>query len=233
LTLLALEDVTKWMRAGMVERAIINQASFDLAAGEILAVRGRRLSGRSTLLRIAAGVQRPDAGRVVLAGRDLRDHVVVGGEVGWASSMFDPIHGRTVADQVGFGLLARSSRRAALQAAGSALAFVGLEDMAGWPIHRLQHHERTLAAIARALAHAPRLLVVDEPVTGLSIENRDRILSVLSNATYRGIGVLLTCEEVLPMISRTLTLSNGRIRGETTPELAEIIPFRSEQHAAS
>jgi len=225
-SLLVLDAVTKRTAHGRAEMTLIDGVSMDLAAGELVAIQGRRRSGRTTLLRLAAGVLAPDEGKVTFAGRNLRGCRVLGSEIGWAHREFRVTEGPTMADQVGFPLLSHTGRRVARQGGAEALATYGIGQLASAHPRDCQPHELLLAGLARAAVTSPRLLVVDEPVTGISPARSQQILDLLRAHALAGMAVLLTVEEFVAGIDRTLTIHEGKLHGRMLPAGADVVPLR-------
>lgn len=200
--------------------------SLDLDAGEVVGVWGRRRSGRSTLLRLAAGIERPDAGVVRFEGVDVwsreanRDRIAV-----W-HTVFPPDHGRSVERQV--AVAGRRGRRPAREVRSDslrALARVGLAAIAGRAPHELDHAELARAALARALVMQPRLLVLDEPASGLDALEAERLLELIAViARTDRVAVLLSAAEIgqLGGVDRCLSISRGVVHGSTTPAEADV-----------
>ncbi len=196
----------------------------------MVAVWGMRRSGRSTLLRVAAGVERPDTGIVRFEGRDLsaRDGERLGGGIGYCRKMFAPSEGRRVIDHIVVGLLACGVPLAlAATRAREALERVQIAHCATLRPTELDCAEAVRAAIARALAFAPRLLLIDEPTIGVDLLARDDILRLLLSLAKDGIAVLASTGES-PALSgaRALTLSEGELHGPPAHELATVVPLR-------
>ncbi len=231
MNLLVLDRVTKRMKHGRSEQTVLQAVSMEIAVGELVAVRGARYSGRTTLLQVATGLLAPDAGRVLLAGRDLTTDAPLGRDIAWAAPVFGPALGRTIAEQVGFPLLVGQSRRSATRAAKAMLTTMGAGDLADLTPPQCQHHELLVACIARAMVCSPRLLVLDVPVTGLSIVIAERVMELLRAIALNGTAVLFTEDEVMLGVDRTLTIDHGRVRGTTEPASADVIPFPSEVSA--
>ncbi|HEX7292023.1 MAG TPA: ATP-binding cassette domain-containing protein [Conexibacter sp.] len=221
MSLLALEHVTKRYASGQRETLALRDASLALRAGECVAVHGLRRSGRTTLLRVAAGILPPDAGVVRLEGQDLaeRSRPALGVEIGYCSPLFDPAHGGTVADHVAVGLLARGTRRTRARAqAEEALERAGASGSAHLDPRDLRADELVRAGIARALAPAPRVLLLDEPASGVERPERDRLVALLSALARGGMAVLMTVGEPLAGLDRTLTLDGGSLRAGAAPD---------------
>lgn len=223
---LTMEAVTKRYARG----AGAIDVSLDVAAGEVVGVCGRRRSGRSTLLRLATGIERPDTGVVRFEGIDLwrgpapRDRIAV-----WHLA-FPADHGRSVERQVGIASRRghRSMRRVRCEAL-AALSRVGIGDRADCTPRELDHAEIARAALARALVMRPTLLVLDEPASGLEALEAERLLELIVEiARADGIAVLLSAAEVSQLggVDRHLSISRGVVRGTTVPAPAEVLRIR-------
>jgi putative ABC transport system ATP-binding protein len=197
----------------------------------MLAIWGQRRSGRSTLLRIAAGAERPDCGVVRLAGRDLaaRSNARIDENIGYCQKTLGSPTGQTVLEQVALALLARGiSPSAARSRSRDALERVDCANLADAQPSDLDNTERVRVAIARAIACKPSLLVADEPTIGVDLCDRDPILLLLRSLADEGIAVLTSVGESTAFlgVDRALALSDGRLHGELQPDLASVIPLR-------
>ncbi len=231
MSLLAFDRVSKCHRLGLREHVILRDVSLELDTGELAVVWGTRRSGRSTLLRIAAGVERPDSGRVCFEGRDLATDgcALMGEGIGYCRRRFAPTDGPVVFDHVMVGLLARGvSRSQAKLRAHRALERTGAADYAGLAPIDLDSAEAMRVAIARALVLYPRLLVVDEPTKGVDLLQRDEILLLLRSFADEGIAVLASTGEGtgLSGAHRPLSLGDGALRGNLAPGLAPVVQLR-------
>ncbi|HTR89704.1 MAG TPA: ATP-binding cassette domain-containing protein [Solirubrobacteraceae bacterium] len=229
MALLELERVSKLYRRGSRERMVLSDVSLSLEAGELVGVWGMRGSGRSTLLRVAAGIEPPDSGLVRFDGA-----VVSGGrggrsreEIGFCQRALRPAEGRVVLEHASTGLLARGMREApARERARRALARAGAEECAMLEPSELDAGEAVRVAIARALALAPRLLIIDEPTAGVEPEERDGLLGLLRSLADEGIAVLASAGALsagLAGADRALALREGALHGERQPELAQVV----------
>jgi ABC-type lipoprotein export system ATPase subunit len=231
MSLLALEQVSKRYRVGLRERVVLRDVSLQVPAGELAVVWGLRRSGRSTLLRIAAGIQLPDAGVVRFRGRSLAEHgeQLLGDGVGYCQKDFRSAEAQTVLDEVTVGLLARGVPRVQARArALTALTRTGAESCAALRLGELDGAETVRVALARTLVLEPQLLVIDEPVSGVELLDRDAILLLLRSLADDGIAVLASASEAtgLAGADRALSLSDGELRGGPTRELAPVVPLR-------
>lgn len=171
---LAFEKVCKSYRCGTTRQRVLVDVSFAVQAGEVAAVIGDRFGGKTTLLRLAAGMQPPSSGRVRVDGVDLsslseRDRTaLLGSAIAWCDRHGPgmPLKMRDwVAMPLQVGSL-RSRRRASMQA-GQALERLGVAGCAGrsWP--ELSAWERVQVTLARGIVCRPRLLLVDDLLDGL------------------------------------------------------------------
>jgi putative ABC transport system ATP-binding protein len=233
--LLQLERVSRRYRSGAHERVILDEVSLTIERGELLAVWGLRRSGRSTLLRVAAGIEPPESGVVRFDGEDLARHPDrLGSGIGYCR----PAHGEGEASGVLDELIAGQLARGVPQALAQSRAFTVLERVgaggcAGRALHELDGGESMRVAIARALALGPSLLVVDEPTKGVDLLERDAILSLLRSLADEGIALLVSAGEATALsgADRALSLSNGRLRGSLSRELAPVVPLRRRASA--
>jgi predicted ABC-type transport system involved in lysophospholipase L1 biosynthesis ATPase subunit len=231
MSLLVLENVSKLCRDGPRERAVLRDVTLELAGGELAVVWGLRRSGRSTLLRIAAGIESPDGGAVRLEGRDLARHGedLVGGRIGYCQMTFRAAAGHTVFDQVVGRLLGRGIAPAeARSRARGALERTGAERCAGLRPLQLDSAEAVRVALARTLALRPRLLVIDEPVKGVELAQRDGILLLLRSLADEGITVFASTGDSpgLTGADRGFTLGDGELHASPAPRLAPVLPLR-------
>ncbi len=236
MSLLELERVSKRFGRGATQRTVLNELTLQIEAGELVAVWGSRRSGRSTLLRIASGVARPDEGVVRLEGRDLagRNADARRQAVGYCVTTHRPREAQLVLEQLVTDQLVRGGIGIELaeQRARIALARTGAERFAAAALKALDPAEAVRVAIARALSRQPKLLVIDEPTLGVDLEARDEILLLLRSLANEGIAVLMTAGET-PSLSgadRALSLGQGQLHGKLAPEASSrsawVVPFR-------
>ncbi len=229
MSLLELEHVSKCY-GRLNERVALRDVSLQVGVGEMVVIWGLRRSGRSTLLRIAAGIETPDIGSVSFEGRDVRARPgeTLGEGIGYCRKRFAPGEGLLVIDQLITGLIARGvPLSSAANRARAALERTEIADCATLTPAELDHGEAVRAAIARALAFAPRLLLIDEPTIGVDLLARDGILMLLHSLAQEGMAILASTGES-PGLSgaRALTLSEGELHGGSTHELATVVPIR-------
>lgn len=237
MSLLELEHVSKAFGRRGRECVVLRDVSLEIDLGELVAVWGLRRSGRSTLLRVAAGIEPADSGVVRFAGRaaaGLRDNGL--GGVGYCRKTFRPAEGQNVLEEVVVGLLARgASPDEAGRRARSALERTGAEWCVGLRPNELEGAEAVRVAIAQALSHEPSLLVIDDPTLGVELLARDGILSLLRSLADDGMAVLTSTAEAtgLSGADRALSLGEGELNGRLTPELGVVVPLHARVTSAT
>lgn len=233
MALLEFAGVRKRYGRGQLERIALRDVSFELGHGELLAIWGRRNSGRSTLLRIAAGLEAPDQGIVSLEGRELHargaDHLRE--KIRYSRKTFLPTEGKLVIDRLVTAQLTRGIRVASARLrAEEALERAGASQCATLKPSELRIPEAVLVGIARSLVHQPELLVIDEPMLGVEPHDRHQILSVLRTLADEGVSVLMSVGETACLVGadRALSLAAGELHGELQPtELAPVIQLHT------
>jgi putative ABC transport system ATP-binding protein len=238
MVLLAFEGVTKrYLDLGVREQVVLDRVSFTIDAGSSLGLWGLRRSGKSTLLRIAAGIELPDEGIVRFEGRDItklsdRERArLVRTKIGLAPSSWRETRNVPVVEHVALPLLSGGARmRQACPAAREALERVGATSRADVPVFDLSPGERTRVAIARALVREPTLLLVDEPGLTPSPTERDEIYALLrSLAGQRGLTIVVASEDLAAIRTarQALTISDGTLRSSQRP--GRVVPFPEDR----
>jgi len=229
MSLLALDRVTKRYDAGGREVTALRNVSLDLAAGELVAVWGLRRSGRTTLVRIAAGIETPDEGAVLLDGLPIgeRRRGALGRELAYVSTNFPAAQGGAVGDQVAVPLIARGvHRRRARAVAEETLRRVGAPDLGRREARELDPAELVLAGLARALMTSPRVLLLDDPTGGVDLIRRDEIHALIRTVADDGTAVLMTVGDAIEDADRVLSLTDGELRGDVAPASAPVVALR-------
>jgi heme exporter protein A len=192
---------------------VLRDVDLTLAPGEILAVAGPNGAGKSTLLRVLAGLMRPTAGEVRVLGRPLGGDAAAArraiGLLSHHSLLYDDL---TLAENLTFAarLYGVSAPAAAARAA---LEAAGLAARATDTPRRLSRGLLQRAAIARALLHGPRLLLLDEPFTALDASSADRLRAELRERRSQGLGIVVVTHhlgEVWDVATRVAVMVEGR-----------------------
>lgn len=227
MSLLALERVCKRHQDGRSERVVLDEVSMSLHAGELVAILGMRSSGRSTLLRIAAGIESPDSGIVRFAHRELggRKGSALGDGIGYCSRVGTDREAGVVLEELMLAPRIRGVGHADAQArARAALERVGAAGCAGHPLSELDGAESARVSLAQALVLEPTLLVVDEPVTGVDLLEQGDVLALLRSIADDGIAVLMSVSESteFPNADRKLLIRHGVLAGSVDPVLPSV-----------
>jgi ABC-type Fe3+/spermidine/putrescine transport system ATPase subunit len=214
----------EWRRVGRSYggEPALQSVSLTLARGAILAVLGPSGCGKTTLLRVTAGLESPDEGVILCEQRDIGPVPPHRRGFGLMFQDYGLFPHLDVARNVGFGLrMQRVARRAAASRVQEMLSLVRLEGFARRGVHELSGGERQRVALARSLAPAPRLLMLDEPLAALDAGLRRRLLAELQ-AILREVGVTAIYvthdrEEALAVADRVAVMRAGRIVQAGTP----------------
>jgi putative ABC transport system ATP-binding protein len=216
--LVRLDRVTKDYSEGRELRHVLTDASLEVGEGEFVAIRGRSGSGKSTVLNLVAGIDRPSSGEIYVAGTALsqlgsrertllrRDHI------GFVFQFFNLIPTLSVLENV--LLPAELSGRDESRRAAGLLERVGLADRAASFPDRLSGGEQQRVAIARALVRDPRLVLADEPTGNLDDATGAAVMGLLDALTRRAGKTLLLAthsREVAALADRVLTIEAGRL----------------------
>jgi putative ABC transport system ATP-binding protein len=208
----------------------LREVSFTVPPGQLVALHGRSGSGKTTLLNITGGLDRPDAGQVLVAGRDLttmseRERLVLRRTtVAFIFQSFGLIPILSAAENVGIPLrIAGSGPADREDRVRLMLDLVGLADRGRQRPGELSGGEQQRVAIARALAGQPQLLIADEPTGQLDSETGRQIMRLLRTAIRaEGVTVLVATHDraLIDLADTVLSLADGRI----TPGHAEPWP---------
>ena len=209
---LELEAVT--VRFG--DRAVLDAIDLRVAAGEVIALLGPSGTGKSTMLRVVAGLQHPDSGRVLLAGRDVTDVAPHRRRVGFVFQDHVLFPHLDVAGNVGYGLrMDRVPRRDRAHRVSEVLELVGLGGFEQRSTAMLSGGEAQRVALARALAPRPAVLLLDEPFGALDAELRLRLVSDVAELLARlgttAVHVTHDRAEADVIGHRTFVLRSGRL----------------------
>jgi len=217
--ILALNGITR--RFG--DFTAVDNVSFQVGPGELLALVGASGSGKTTTLRIAAGYDVPDAGRVTLGGDDITRVPPERRGFGMVFQHYALFPHMSVEDNVAFGLAARGVNKVdRLIKARAALSNVGLDGAGDRPIQSLSGGEQQRVALARALVIEPKALLLDEPLSNLDPTLREAMRDDLRRMLRRvGVPALFVThdqEDAFAIADRIVLLKRGRVLQCGTPE---------------
>ena len=216
-----LDGVTKTYQADGAPA--LADVSIGVGAGEVVAIMGPSGSGKSTLLNLIAGLDRPSAGTVTVAGRridTLGESALArfrARHIGIIFQFFNLLEDLTVEDNVLLpAQLAGASRRQARARAGELLARMGIEEFRNAYPARMSGGQRQRVAIARALVNSPAVLLADEPTGALDTATGQEIGALLRELNQGGQTlVLVTHDPELAerYAARTVRMVDGRLAG--------------------
>ncbi len=217
-TLLEVQNLTKTYE----DQPLLRGVSFGVDAGETICLLGRSGSGKSTILRIIAGLEQPESGRVLWNGRDLADVPVHQRGFGLMFQDYALFPHRSVAENVAFGLRMQNLPRAEIAArVQEALEKVNLAAFAGRRVTDLSGGEQQRVALARSLAPRPRLLMLDEPLGALDRTLREQLMDELRRVLHEtGIPAIYVThdqEEAFTFADRLVLLHGGVVEQMGTP----------------
>jgi ABC-type Fe3+/spermidine/putrescine transport system ATPase subunit len=215
---LALTDIHKTYENAPLLRGV----TFEVAQGEIASLLGPSGGGKTTLLRIIAGLEQAEHGEVVLEGQTLRQIPPHKRNIVLMFQDYALFPHRTVAENVAFGLRMQGEPRSVIEArVTDMLALVGMEKFHDRDVNELSGGERQRVALARSLAPQPRLLLLDEPLGALDRNLRERLLEELpailrrvSTTTRKGVTTVMVThdqEEAFAMADHVVLLHQGRV----------------------
>ena len=205
----------------------LNDVSFTVNEGELLALLGPSGSGKTTLLRIIAGLEHADAGSVLFDGADAARQDPRDRGVGFVFQHYALFRHMTVFENVAFGLRVRPraerpSDSEIQRKVGDLLALVQLDYLGGRYPSQLSGGQRQRVALARALAVEPRVLLLDEPFGALDAKVRQELRRWLRrlHAEIHLTSVFVTHdqEEALELANRVVIMNEGVIEQDGTPE---------------
>ncbi|MDB4884150.1 MAG: transporter related protein [Gemmatimonadetes bacterium] len=216
----------------------VEGVSLSIAAGELVALVGASGSGKTTTLRIAAGYEPPDSGRVLLtdasgATRDVTREPPQRRGFGMVFQHYALFPHMTVEENVAFGLEARGVKKGErLARAREILSGVGLEGKAGRQVQALSGGEQQRVALARALVISPSVLLLDEPLSNLDPTlrqtMRDDLRALLRRSGVTALFVTHDQEDAFAVADRIAMLSKGRLLQVGTPEALYHTPATRE-----
>jgi sulfate/thiosulfate transport system ATP-binding protein len=202
---------------------VLEDIDFDVAEGESLVLLGASGSGKTTILRIIAGLEEPDTGRVILHGKDVTELPARERGVGVIFQAYALFPRMTVEQNIGYGLrIRRSARHEIKETVDNLIEMVRLEEHRKKYPSQLSGGQQQRVAIARTLAYKPKVLLFDEPFGALDAQMRVRlrreIHTLLKQVNLPAIFITHDQEEALELGDRIAVLNAGRIEQIGTPD---------------
>src|ERR1700710_1209315 len=194
----------------------LNDVSVDIPSGSLTALLGPSGGGKSTLLRVIAGLETPDSGNVEISGQDLTDIPPQGRNVGFVFQHYAAFKHLSVARNVAFGLEIRKRPKAEVnKRVRELLELVHLENFAHRYPSQLSGGQRQRMALARALAVEPQVLLLDEPFGALDAQVRKELRAWLRNlheqVNVTTVFVTHDQEEAMEVANSIVLMANGKV----------------------
>ena len=202
---------------------VLKGVDLEVAQGEFITLLGASGCGKTTTLRIIAGLELPDSGSVILEGRDITDWEPNKRDVNTVFQNYALFPHMNVVDNVGYGLKIRKVPKAEIaERVKQALRLVQLEEYGKRMPDQLSGGQRQRIAIARAVINEPKVLLLDEPLGALDLKLRRQMQLELKRLQKKlhitFIYVTHDQEEALTMSDKIVVMSEGRIQQIGTPE---------------
>ena len=219
MSILSIENIHK----SYGETQALKGVSFEVAAGEIVAVLGPSGCGKSTLLSIVAGLEAADSGRISWNGTELSTTPAHQRGFGLMFQDYALFPHMNVFDNVAFGLQMSGEHKAAIQArVAETLELVGLPGFGPRDVNPLSGGEQQRIALARSLAPQPKLLMLDEPLGALDRALRERLLldlqDILARSGQTTLYVTHDQEEAYALADRIVIMQAGQVAQIGTPQ---------------
>ncbi|UCE90180.1 MAG: ATP-binding cassette domain-containing protein [Pseudomonadota bacterium] len=218
--------VLEGVRKQFAGRTVLDVSRFVIAPSCCTFLAGDNGAGKTTLLRIAAGLDAPDQAAVTIDGccrdwaaaqKQLQGNVIYFHQVPY---LFDS----TVADNIAYGLrFAMRSRAAIRQRVDAALDWAGLGHLAERNARQLSGGERQRVALVRAWVLAPRVLLLDEPLSAIDAHARAQTVDLIRRLKHDGAGLVITghqAEALMPVVDERLHLQHGELSQADTTHAA-------------
>lgn len=218
--LLQVEGITKRF-GGLLA---VDGVSFRLTQGEVVGIIGPNGAGKTTVFNLITGAVPKDAGKVVFRDKEIskiKPHQTASVGICRTFQMTAAFPAMTVFENVKIASIANSRGWKADENTRRSISLVGLGGTEDLLPGQLPHGHLKRLDIARALATSPRLLLLDEPFSGLSIQEIRSLVQVLKNLRTDGISLLIiehVLRELMPLADRIVVLNFGKKLAESTPE---------------
>jgi ABC-type methionine transport system ATPase subunit len=237
MTLLELRDVCKTFRDGMRPRVVLDSVSFEIDAGETIGILASRLAGKTTLLKVIAGLELPDSGSVLWEGRDLTKMSadaraeyrqlkgIAVASCDWRPLVSEPVVTHVATPLYCCGMRSDQAERCAYRA----LELAQVSHTGHRMTDRLGINDRVRVELARALAREPRVLLVDEPALLPQPSDAHEFFALLHDlAKQLGLAMVIASEEVTAIRGshRVMNLDGHLYSTDSRRKVVELRPGR-------
>jgi len=206
-------------------KPVLQDVNFEIRQGEFLAIIGANGSGKSTLVGNLIGLLRPEKGKVIIEGQDTRkaDVATLAKDIGYVFQNPDhQLFNSTVAEEVGFSLRVKGTLPAEAQhTVDETLEIVGLTEYRDRHPFSLSRGQRQKLAVATALVHQPRIMLLDEPTTGQDWHSLQGLLDMMVRLNRQGNTTVMVTHDmdiVAAYATRVIVMAQGRIVLDGQPE---------------
>lgn len=216
MNIVEVRNLSKIFIQGETEIKAVDNMSFDIAEGELLAITGQSGSGKTTLMNLIGGIEKPTNGQIIIDGIDIcqadeRELARLRRQkIGYVFQDFNLIPILSVEENIIMPLLL-DSKKMDKERFNEIVGFLGLENRLNHLPSQLSGGQKQRVAIARALINNPGIILADEPTGNLDRKMADEIMQLLIDLNNKGITILLVTHEerYASMCKRKLTISDG------------------------
>lgn len=228
--MIEIANLTKIYNSGKPNsQTALDNVSFTVSDGELVAVIGKSGAGKSTLLNIVACLDTPTSGSVILDGEEIssasekKRAAVRMNKLGIVTQTPLLVEEISAVENVKLPLVLKKLKMSECnQKAANLLKSVGLEGKIEQTVKTLSGGEKQRVSIARALASDPKIILADEPTGNLDTENASAVFNILKNVAKLGITVIVVTHDadIAGMFDRILELSDGKLKSDVSKTTA-------------
>jgi len=220
--LITLENIYKTYVSGDVTTPVLKQVSFNIEAGEFVAIMGPSGSGKSTLMHILGLLERSSEGSYYFAGKDvskLSDEELAhlrNQEIGFVFQAFNLLARTSVLDNVKLPLIYSPNKKKMDERASKVLKSVGLGHRLEYYTNQISGGEKQRVAIARALVNNPAVIFADEPTGNLDSKSGVQVMKILQDLNAEGKTIILVTHETFTAehAGRIIRMHDGEVVGD-------------------
>lgn len=203
---------------------ILHDVSFRIGKGEIVCIAGRNGAGKSTISRLICGFYKPNAGQILLNGRDLRGDTIKERADVIGFVMQNPNHMLSkplLYDEVALGLRTRGvSEEEITERVHDVLKVCGLYPFRSWPVSALSYGQKKRVTIASILVLQPEILILDEPTAGQDFRHYNEMMQFLQQLNAQGMTIIMITHDMHLMMEygqRAIIMADGKKIADDTP----------------
>ncbi|MFW9848617.1 MAG: ABC transporter ATP-binding protein [Candidatus Thorarchaeota archaeon] len=207
----------------------VNDVNFEIRRGEILGLIGPNGAGKTTIFQTISGFEKPTSGKILFNGMDItgkKPYQIVNLGMARTFQLVRSFRYLSLLDNISVACLSPRGKRAfgatgIDEAASSILSSVGLVDKARLPPVILPHGDLRRLEIGKALGTNPEMLLLDEPFSGLSYEEKEGINKLIRRLSGEGVTIFVTghvLRELMTLVPRAIAMHQGRLIAEGTPQ---------------